>query len=76
MNRQSNTPAVEPICPVHLGSGKVHFAQGMKAGTLGFRIGVVETIGTAVSSGCIPMLNEDVVDLYDRVKVGTRGEEV
>jgi len=30
-----------------------------------------ETIGTAVSSGCIRMLNEDVVDLYDRVKVGT-----
>ena len=31
-----------------------------------------ETIGQAVSSGCIRMLNEDVVDLYDRVKVGTR----
>ena len=31
-----------------------------------------ETIGTAVSSGCIRMLNEDVVDLYERVKVGTR----
>jgi lipoprotein-anchoring transpeptidase ErfK/SrfK len=31
-----------------------------------------ETIGQAVSSGCIRMLNEDVVDLYQRVKVGTR----
>ena len=31
-----------------------------------------ETIGTAVSSGCIRMLNDDVIDLYDRVKVGTR----
>lgn len=31
-----------------------------------------ETIGQAVSSGCIRMLNEDVVDLYDRVKVGAR----
>jgi len=31
-----------------------------------------ETIGTAVSSGCFRMLNEDVVDLYDRVKVGTQ----
>jgi lipoprotein-anchoring transpeptidase ErfK/SrfK len=31
-----------------------------------------ETIGQAVSSGCIRMLNEDVVDLYERVKVGTR----
>lgn len=31
-----------------------------------------ETIGQAVSSGCIRMTNEDVIDLYDRVKVGTR----
>jgi lipoprotein-anchoring transpeptidase ErfK/SrfK len=31
-----------------------------------------ETIGQAVSSGCIRMLNEDVIDLYNRVKVGTR----
>ncbi len=31
-----------------------------------------QTIGQAVSSGCIRMTNEDVVDLYDRVKVGTR----
>jgi lipoprotein-anchoring transpeptidase ErfK/SrfK len=31
-----------------------------------------ETIGQAVSSGCIRMLNEDVVDLYERVKVGTQ----
>lgn len=29
------------------------------------------TIGRAVSSGCIRMRNEDVVDLYERVKVGT-----
>jgi lipoprotein-anchoring transpeptidase ErfK/SrfK len=31
-----------------------------------------ETIGQAVSSGCIRMLNDDVIDLYERVKVGTR----
>ncbi|ACB95411.1 L,D-transpeptidase [Beijerinckia indica] len=31
-----------------------------------------ETIGQAVSSGCIRMTNEDVTDLYSRVKVGTR----
>ena len=31
-----------------------------------------ETIGQAVSSGCIRMLNEDVIDLYERVRVGTR----
>lgn len=30
------------------------------------------TIGKFVSSGCIRMLNEDVEDLYNRVKVGTR----
>jgi lipoprotein-anchoring transpeptidase ErfK/SrfK len=30
------------------------------------------TIGQAVSSGCIRMLNEDVTDLYERVRVGTR----
>lgn len=28
------------------------------------------TIGTEASSGCIRMLNEDVIDLYDRVKTG------
>jgi hypothetical protein len=30
------------------------------------------TIGTFVSSGCIRLTNEDVTDLYTRVKVGTR----
>jgi lipoprotein-anchoring transpeptidase ErfK/SrfK len=30
------------------------------------------TIGTQVSSGCIRMRNEDVIDLYDRVKIGTK----
>jgi lipoprotein-anchoring transpeptidase ErfK/SrfK len=30
------------------------------------------TIGTEVSSGCIRMRNEDVIDLYERVKVGTK----
>jgi lipoprotein-anchoring transpeptidase ErfK/SrfK len=30
------------------------------------------TIGTDVSSGCIRMLNEDVIDLYQRTPVGTR----
>ena len=31
-----------------------------------------ETIGQAVSSGCIRMTNADVMDLYSRVRVGTR----
>jgi lipoprotein-anchoring transpeptidase ErfK/SrfK len=30
------------------------------------------TIGQAVSSGCIRMRNEDVIDLYEKVKVGTK----
>ncbi len=30
------------------------------------------TIGQAVSSGCIRMRNEDVIDLYERVRVGAR----
>ncbi|TAX54385.1 L,D-transpeptidase [Rhizobium leguminosarum] len=30
------------------------------------------SIGSAVSSGCIRLRNEDVVDLYDRISVGTR----
>jgi lipoprotein-anchoring transpeptidase ErfK/SrfK len=29
-----------------------------------------DTIGEAVSSGCFRMTNDDVIDLYDRVKVG------
>jgi lipoprotein-anchoring transpeptidase ErfK/SrfK len=31
-----------------------------------------DTIGAAVSSGCIRMTNRDVTDLYSRVKVGTK----
>ncbi len=30
-----------------------------------------EYIGQAISSGCIRMTNEDVIDLYNRVKVGS-----
>jgi len=30
------------------------------------------SIGRSVSSGCIRMLNEDVIDLYDRVGIGTK----
>jgi lipoprotein-anchoring transpeptidase ErfK/SrfK len=31
-----------------------------------------ETIGYAVSSGCIRMTDADVVDLYNRTKVGAK----
>jgi hypothetical protein len=30
-----------------------------------------EYIGAAISSGCIRLTNEDIIDLYNRVKVGT-----
>ncbi|WP_430511886.1 L,D-transpeptidase [Pannonibacter phragmitetus] len=30
------------------------------------------TIGTAVSSGCVRMINQDVIDLYNRVPNGTK----
>ena len=30
------------------------------------------TIGQRVSSGCIRMLNADVIDLYSRVNIGTK----
>ena len=31
-----------------------------------------ETIGQAVSSGCFRMTNDDVIDLYGRVQLGTK----
>jgi L,D-transpeptidase catalytic domain len=30
------------------------------------------TIGTSVSSGCIRMINQDAIDLYQRVALGAR----
>lgn len=50
-------------------------ARAMYLGSSMYRIhGTTEpwTIGQAVSSGCIRLRNEDVVDLYERVKVGTK----
>jgi lipoprotein-anchoring transpeptidase ErfK/SrfK len=36
--------------------------------------GTVEpwTIGTMVSSGCVRLINQDIIDLYRRVPVGAR----
>ncbi len=31
-----------------------------------------DSIGQAVSSGCIRLFNQDIIDLYDRVPIGTR----
>jgi lipoprotein-anchoring transpeptidase ErfK/SrfK len=56
-----------------LGARALYLWQGNKD-TL-YRIhGTFEpwTIGTSVSSGCIRMINQDVMDLYNRIPVGTK----
>jgi lipoprotein-anchoring transpeptidase ErfK/SrfK len=64
-----------PDLPLHMAGG-IDNPLGARAlyvsGTL-YRIhgsNEPDTIGQAVSSGCIRMTNEDVEDLYDRAKVG------
>jgi lipoprotein-anchoring transpeptidase ErfK/SrfK len=55
-----------------LGARALYLFQGSKD-TL-FRIhgtNQPEYIGEAISSGCIRMTNEDVIDLYSRVKTGS-----
>ncbi len=50
-------------------------ARALYIGGTDFRIhGTTQpwSIGHAVSSGCIRMLNEHVIDLYDRVKLGAK----
>jgi lipoprotein-anchoring transpeptidase ErfK/SrfK len=46
-----------------------------KGGDTGFRIhGTIhpESIGTAASSGCIRMLNKEVIELYEQTRLGTK----
>ena len=50
-------------------------ARALYIGSTEFRIhGTTQpwSIGHAVSSGCIRMLNAHVIDLYDQVQVGAR----
>jgi len=57
------------------GPGNPLGARAMYLGSTVYRIhgtNQPSTIGHFVSSGCIGMLNEDVENLFDRVKVGTR----
>lgn len=57
------------------GDGNPLGARAMYLGNTVYRIhgtNQPSTIGQFVSSGCVGMLNDDVVDLFDRVKVGTR----
>jgi lipoprotein-anchoring transpeptidase ErfK/SrfK len=68
--RQPELPAYMPGGPTNpLG------ARALYLGSTLYRIhGTAEpwTIGMNVSSGCIRMTNEDVMDLYERVAVGTK----
>ncbi|WP_024510517.1 L,D-transpeptidase [Bradyrhizobium sp. ARR65] len=76
------TPPVEmlarrPDLPRHMAGGPENplGARAMYLGSTLYRIhGSNEpwTIGTNVSSGCIRMRNEDVIDLYGRVNVGAK----
>jgi lipoprotein-anchoring transpeptidase ErfK/SrfK len=66
-----------PDLPTHMEGGPANplGARALYLGTSLYRIhGTNEpyTIGTNVSSGCIRMMNQDVEDLYGRVRVGTK----
>jgi lipoprotein-anchoring transpeptidase ErfK/SrfK len=75
------TPPVEmrqrvPDLPAYMPGGPDNplGARALYIGATLYRIhGTSEpwTIGQAVSSGCIRLTNEDIIDLYDRVKVGS-----
>jgi lipoprotein-anchoring transpeptidase ErfK/SrfK len=63
--------------PDHMEGGEANplGARAMYLGSSLYRIHGTNapwTIGYGVSSGCIRMRNQDVVDLYERVNVGTR----
>ncbi|MFZ5737263.1 L,D-transpeptidase [Rhodopseudomonas palustris] len=57
------------------GPGNPMGARAMYLGSTVYRIHGTnrpDTIGTAISSGCFRLVNADVMDLYDRVPVGTK----
>jgi lipoprotein-anchoring transpeptidase ErfK/SrfK len=64
-----------PDLPRHMAGGPDNplGARAMYLGSSLYRIhgsNEPETIGQAVSSGCFRLTNEDVIDLYNRVRVG------
>ncbi len=66
-----------PDLPRHMVGGPENplGARAMYLGSSLYRIhgsNEPDTIGQAVSSGCIRMTNDDVMDLYERVRVGTQ----
>jgi lipoprotein-anchoring transpeptidase ErfK/SrfK len=57
------------------GAGNPLGARAMYLGASLYRIhgsNEPETIGQAVSSGCFRLMNDDVIDLYNRVKIGAK----
>jgi lipoprotein-anchoring transpeptidase ErfK/SrfK len=69
--------ARQPYLPRFMagGPGNPMGARALYIGTTVYRIhgtNAPETIGHAVSSGCFRLVNDDVVDLYERVPVGTK----
>jgi hypothetical protein len=67
----------QPYLPRFMAGGETNplGARALYLGDSLFRIhgtNQPSTIGTFVSSGCIRLTNEDITDLYRRVKVGTR----
>jgi lipoprotein-anchoring transpeptidase ErfK/SrfK len=57
------------------GPGNPMGARAMYLGGTVYRIhgtNAPDTIGQAVSSGCFRLVNDDVVDLYERVQVGAK----
>jgi lipoprotein-anchoring transpeptidase ErfK/SrfK len=69
--------ARQPYLPRHMtgGPGNPLGARAMYLGSSVYRIhgtNAPHTIGTRVSSGCLRLVNEDVIDLYNRVQVGTK----
>jgi lipoprotein-anchoring transpeptidase ErfK/SrfK len=66
-----------PDLPRHMAGGMDNplGARALYLGSSEYRIhgsNEEDTIGAAVSSGCIRMTNRDVIDLYNKVKVGTK----
>lgn len=69
--------ARQPYLPRFMagGPGNPMGARAMYLGTTIYRIhgtNQPETIGSAVSSGCFRLVNDDVIDLYNRVDVGAK----
>jgi lipoprotein-anchoring transpeptidase ErfK/SrfK len=69
--------ARQPYLPRFMagGEGNPLGARAIYLGATVYRIhgtNMPSTIGHKVSSGCIRMVNEDVIDLYSRIDIGTK----